>query len=182
MTNDLTTGQIAKLCGVSTRMVQKWFDKMGLVGYRLPNGRYRRVQKKELIRFLNANGFPLGAMDEHRKVLVLAPVDLCEKIGRILPDQDFQLRPTFSLFFAGVWFEREAPDLMIVDFSMGRSEIIDFVKEISQDVCCKKPSVVGLAYEDESHSESLKISGFSEILIKPWCLQKISDFCYGISR
>jgi len=46
-----TTGEAARLYGVSPRTVAKWCDEGGLVGYRIPGGLDRRYQAEEIRRF-----------------------------------------------------------------------------------------------------------------------------------
>jgi len=57
--NILTTGQCAKLCGVTARDVAKWFDTGRLRGYRIPGSQDRRVPKEYLLRFLREQGMPI---------------------------------------------------------------------------------------------------------------------------
>lgn len=59
--NILTTGQCAKLCGVTPRDVAKWFDSGRLRGYRIPGSQDRRVPKDYLLRFLREQGMPIPA-------------------------------------------------------------------------------------------------------------------------
>lgn len=59
--NILTTGQCAKLCGVTPRDVAKWFDSGRLRGYRIPGSQDRRVPKEYLLRFLREQGMPIPA-------------------------------------------------------------------------------------------------------------------------
>ena len=55
----LTTGEVAKICRVSSKTVQKWVDSGLLVGFRLPGGKDRRILRNELIRFMKDNSMPL---------------------------------------------------------------------------------------------------------------------------
>lgn len=57
----LTTGQVAWLCGVSSRTVQKWCDSGGLKNYRVPQSLDRRIFRADLREFLNAHGYPIPA-------------------------------------------------------------------------------------------------------------------------
>ena len=47
-----TTGQVAKVCGVSKKTVVKWFDSGMLKGFRIPGSLVRRIPKKALIKFM----------------------------------------------------------------------------------------------------------------------------------
>ena len=60
--NVYTTGDVARICGVASRTVSKWFDSGRLRGYRVPGGRNRRIPRESLIRFLRDNGMPLGGL------------------------------------------------------------------------------------------------------------------------
>ena len=53
-----TTGQVAKLCRVSSRTAAKWIDTNLLKGWRVPGGVDRRVARSDLIAFLARHGMP----------------------------------------------------------------------------------------------------------------------------
>lgn len=55
----LSTGEVAKICHVSPRTAQKWFDKKLINGYRIPGSRDRRIPLQELIRFMQQNNIPI---------------------------------------------------------------------------------------------------------------------------
>jgi excisionase family DNA binding protein len=55
----LSTGEVAKICHVSPRTVQKWFDTKLINGYLIPGGRDRRIPREELIRFMQTNNIPM---------------------------------------------------------------------------------------------------------------------------
>ena len=59
--NVLSTGEVARICHVSPRTVQKWFDTKLINGYRIPGSRDRRIPREELIRFMQANNIPIPA-------------------------------------------------------------------------------------------------------------------------
>jgi len=52
----LTTGDVAKVAGVSVRLVHKWIDSGILRGYRLPGSRFRRIEPASLVLFLKQHG------------------------------------------------------------------------------------------------------------------------------
>jgi excisionase family DNA binding protein len=56
----LTTGDVARLCNVSARTVQNWFDKGHLKGYKIPGTKIRRIPPAELIEFMKRNGMPFA--------------------------------------------------------------------------------------------------------------------------
>jgi excisionase family DNA binding protein len=54
----LRTGDIAKICSVATRTVQKWFDEGILKGYKLPDSKDRRVRAEDLKEFMDQYNIP----------------------------------------------------------------------------------------------------------------------------
>jgi len=59
-----TTTEVAKICKVAPRTVQKWFDSGRLKGWRVPGSLDRRIPRNRLIEFLYAHGMPLGDLDD----------------------------------------------------------------------------------------------------------------------
>ena len=51
----LTTGEVAKICHVCAKTVQKWVDSGMLAGYRIPGSKDRRIPADELVRFMEEN-------------------------------------------------------------------------------------------------------------------------------
>ncbi len=54
----LMTGEVAEICNVASRTVEKWFDKKLLRGYRIPGSRDRRIPIPELVRFMKKYEIP----------------------------------------------------------------------------------------------------------------------------
>ena len=57
----LSTGEVARICHVSPRTVQKWFDTKLINGYLIPGSRDRRIPREELVRFMQDNNIPIPA-------------------------------------------------------------------------------------------------------------------------
>ena len=54
----LTTGTVAKYCGVSKVTVLRWIDRGHLAAFRLPEGHYR-IHRDDFIEFLKKHGIPI---------------------------------------------------------------------------------------------------------------------------
>lgn len=54
----LTTGQVAKICRVSSRTAGSWFDRGLLNGYLIPGSKDRRVPIEELAAFMEKHNMP----------------------------------------------------------------------------------------------------------------------------
>lgn len=56
---NLTTGECAKFCCVSSKTVQKWLDTGLLRGFCIPGSLHRRVPQNTLVKFLKKHGMPI---------------------------------------------------------------------------------------------------------------------------
>jgi two-component system, OmpR family, response regulator VicR len=54
----LTTGVIARHCGVSKVTVLRWIEKGNLVGFKLPGGQ-NRIHRDDFFAFAKKHGIPL---------------------------------------------------------------------------------------------------------------------------
>ncbi len=54
----LTTGAVARLCGVSKVTVLRWIEKGNLAAFKLPGGQ-NRIHRDDFIAFANKHGIPL---------------------------------------------------------------------------------------------------------------------------
>lgn len=54
----LTTGEAAKLCGVSVRTICRWLDAGLLKGYKVPLSQVLRIQREALLRFMDKHDLP----------------------------------------------------------------------------------------------------------------------------
>lgn len=61
LSDPLTTGQVAKLVGVSVGMVVKWCDSGRLKSYLVPMSTHRRITRAALVAFAREHGLPLPA-------------------------------------------------------------------------------------------------------------------------
>jgi len=58
MANIFTAAEVARICNVAPRTVNKWFDAGRLRGYRIPGTMDRRIPFADLLAFLTEHGFP----------------------------------------------------------------------------------------------------------------------------
>lgn len=65
----LTTAEVANICKCSHDTVKRWLENQQLAGHRLtPQGRWR-ILPRDLVKFMDHHGFPIG--EEARAVLGL---------------------------------------------------------------------------------------------------------------
>lgn len=53
-----STGEAARICRISINKIIRCFDSGKLKGFRVPNSKFRRIPRDELLRFMRDNGLP----------------------------------------------------------------------------------------------------------------------------
>ena len=66
-----TSGDVAKICGVSPDTVSRWFDMGHIEGYRLGPGGDRRIPHQGLRDFMIKHGIPLDRLDSERQCILV---------------------------------------------------------------------------------------------------------------
>lgn len=174
-----TTGQVAKICKVSSRTVSKWFDIGMLKGYRIPGSLDRRIPRKQLIRFLKEHSMPLGYLEEEEllKVLLIGTEKLFNvRVKELLPEIDnYKFEYASSGFQAGILAHSFSPDSIVMDLSLGRSESIQIVTSLRKIELYAATLIIGLAGEDEAEPEKLKKHGFDEVFKNPFDVALLAE-------
>ncbi|OGY36434.1 MAG: hypothetical protein A3E36_03505 [Candidatus Andersenbacteria bacterium RIFCSPHIGHO2_12_FULL_45_11b] len=117
-----TTGEVAKICNVSTGTVVRWFKNMGLRGYTIPGGSHRRIPREYLIRFLKENGMPFQELENegmNKVLLVTLDTSVHSALERLLPQGDYRVKSVRSIFEAGMCFEELGSDCVVIDYEIG---------------------------------------------------------------
>lgn len=75
----LTTGEVAKYCGVNFRTVIRWIERGHLDAYKLPGRGDNRIPIDSFVEFLQNNNMPVPdeLLGSQRSVLVYADSDEC---------------------------------------------------------------------------------------------------------
>ena len=58
-----TTGEVARICGISQQTVIRCYDRNLINGYLIPGSRYRKITHKNLVDFMIKNNIPLEGLD-----------------------------------------------------------------------------------------------------------------------
>lgn len=166
-----TTGQVAKICKVAPRTVSKWFDSGRLKGYRIPGSQDRRIPREYLIKFLKEHGMPLGDLEDESliKTLVVAQDNvLIENLKREMPpEKSFKLMTASTGFEAGIQAESFHPDVIIMDFSIGKMEALQLCQSLRRNRHFAETIIVALLPDDGSPM-SLDRGTINETFKKPF--------------
>jgi len=165
-----TTGQVAKICKVAPRTVNKWFDSGRLKGYRIPGSQDRRIPRDYLIKFLKEHGMPLGDLEDEgkAKVLIVAKDQiLIDNLRLELPEGSFKVGVADSVFVAGIQVQNLHPDFILVDFSIGDMEALQICKNLRQKEVFSKTIIIALL-PDKGEATNINRSAINEIFKKPF--------------
>ena len=174
-----TTGQAAKICGVSPRTVAKWFDAGSLKGYRIPNSQDRRIPAFMLLKFMREHGMPMKEIEKlvYAHVLLIGlPASEAKAIDDALSVYSyFRCYIEVSQFTAGMRAISFNPDVIVVDGSCGTAALRPLCDAMNQYGDGDKRWVVGLMPNKRPNSnrrqqESLSTdrSIFSECFDRPF--------------
>ncbi len=176
-----STGEVARFCRASPRVVQKWFNEGQLEGYIFPGGRGldRRFTRESLIRFLKKNNMDLMGLEDELlyKVLLVGVVrGFSGRLKAALSDKTrYRVESAADPFHAGVTAVELKPDAVIIDFEPGRRESLALASSVRGSRATQDATIVGLAGEDEEEDlNGLVIRhGFTVVYQKPVAVEKV---------
>lgn len=178
----LTTGEIAKYCGVNFRTVIRWIERGHLKAYQLPGRGDNRVEIEDFLQFLQKNKMPIPEefQDQTKRILVIDDDEpMANAIVRILRRQGYETLVAPDGFFAGALLGTFLPHVVTLDLSMpgisGR-EVLAFIRDCEALEGTRVLVVSGLSIEE---LEAAVEAGADDLLQKPFeseeLLKKIQD-------
>ncbi len=137
-TKSLTTGEIAKQCGVNQRTVIRWIERGQLKAYQLPGRGDNRVQPQDLLLFLQQHGMPVPEtlQPTNRRVLIVDDEpSMAKAMARVLRRAEFDTVIACDGFQAGSLLYSHKPVVMTLDLQMpgiNGFEVLKFVRATEQ--------------------------------------------------
>ena len=170
----LTTGEVARICGVAPRTVSKWFDSGKLRGFKIPGSRDRRIPRESLIRFMKAHGIPLRGLDGAvtRVLLVDRDWESAEALRVALESRfDYQVQVATGVFEAGMLARQARPHVILLDTGLPGLKAKEMRTALRSDPELVATRVV--AVEDRLDEERVRqrlAEGFDGCLARPYNL------------
>jgi CheY-like chemotaxis protein len=167
----LTTGEIAKYCGVNFRTVIRWIEKDYLISFKLPGRGDNRVTPENFVAFLMRNDMPVprGFSSYVKKVLVVDDdPGMSGMIQRILIRNDYDVRVADNGFQAGSLMTEFRPALVILDLQMpGLSgfQVLKHIRDSKELAATRVLIISGLG--DADLNLALE-AGADDVLSKPF--------------
>ncbi len=150
----LTTGEIAKHCGVNFRTVIRWIDKGHLKAHKLPGRGNNRVQVHDFLHFLQRHKMPIPQELSHFTQRVLVVDDdplMAASIQRVLQRSRYEVKTVTDGFQAGAALVSFLPAVMTLDLQMPGLDgfaLLDFVRS-DENLQQLRILVVSAAAEEE---------------------------------
>ncbi len=165
-----TTGEVARICGVSTQTIIRCFDAGRLQGFRVPGSRSRRIPRSELIRFMETHRMATSRLvSERTRVLVVVDEQgTFAAIRNALGHERFEVCHAPTGFDAGLLTERFAPAVMVLDRLLPDMTGITVLRRIRANTDLKDTKILLLSVPvSEKVRDQLRSEGADELLFTP---------------
>jgi len=169
----LTTGDVAKYCGVSLSTVFRWIKEGYLPAYTTPGG-HHRILLSEFRAFLERNEMPIhkaffAEAEAKRRILIVDDdPQIAEMIPRILADFDDRLEFASAKdgFEAGMLMTSFRPHLLILDLVMPRVDGFQMCRQIRANPDTAEVKILAITGfagpENREHILTLGADGYLE--------------------
>ena len=169
---NLTTGDIAKLCGVNFRTVIRWIQRGHLKAFQLPGRGDNRVQVADFIEFLNENNMPIPEeiQPSAKRVLIIeGDQDTAISMKKVLKKAGFDTEVATDGFSAGTLARSFNPSVMTVEVVMKGVDGAQSIKLMRQDPQLGLTKVIALtaASTTKRKRQELSDAGADEVVDRP---------------
>jgi excisionase family DNA binding protein len=174
MRDVLTTGEVARLCGVAPRTVSKWFDAGQLRGFKIPGSRDRRIPRESLVRFMKAYGIPLRGLDgaATRVLIIDTEYETVDAMRVALESSfDYQVQAATGVFEAGLLARQSRPHVIFLDTGLSGMNPKEMRQALRSDPELVATKVVAVeAGLTEELTRQRLAEGFDACIAKPYTL------------
>jgi excisionase family DNA binding protein len=174
-----TSGEVAKICGVSPDTVSRWFDLGQLEGYRLGPGGDRRIPFESLRQFMLNHGIPLDRLEEDQRRILVVDDDpyYIDVIPTALANiGDFTIFTASTGFDAGALVAEHNPHLIILDIQLSDMDGRMVSERVKSRPDTRNTRVLAISgYLADEDVDSLADYGFDDYLKKPFSLADLTD-------
>lgn len=167
---NLTTGDIAKLCGVNFRTVIRWIQRGHLKAFQLPGRGDNRVQLQDFLQFLRDNNMPIPdeLLPPGRKVLLVESDDKTAKaLERSLAKAGFQTAIASDGFAAGAQAAGFGPAVIVVDPKVSGLGGVEVVRSLRNNTQTATTRIVIVSDMSQSDLEACVEAGADAAFRKP---------------
>lgn len=168
----LTTGEIAKYCGVNLRTVIRWLEAGKLVGYKLPGRGNNRVLVSDFVEFLKTNRMPipdgLATSDDPLVLIVDDELSMAKSIQRIARKAGIRSMIAEGGFQAGIMLSMHNPQMMTLDLSMPGLDGFDVLTYTRSQESMKDVKIIVISALDQEQLDKALALGADRAFTKPF--------------
>jgi two-component system, OmpR family, response regulator RpaA len=174
-----TTGEAAEICKVSQQTIIRCFDAGRLEGFRVPGSRFRRIPRKNLVRFMQDNNIPLDTIESGKRKILIVDDDseIVELLEDVLErDGRFEIKTASSGYEAGMATEKFRPELILLDYMLpdvNGNVVCQAIRRNPEFENIKIIIISGVVKQDEI-TQLLK-SGAEDFVRKPFNITELTD-------
>lgn len=172
-----TSGEVARICGVSPDTVARWFDMGQIEGYRLGPGGDRRIPYESLRKFLMNHGIPLSRLEESSCCILV--VDDDPYYLDIIPTAlhragQYDIYTASTGFDAGALVVEHAPHLVILDIHLSDIDGRKVCERIKARPETRHTRILAISgFLEGSAERNLARHGFDDYLKKPFSIDDL---------
>ena len=170
--DDMSTHDVARLCGVAPRTVLRWVDAGVLPGYQTGGGR-RRVKQADLVAFMRGRGMEIPAELAPRRTRVAIVDDdrlHVQLLSRMLTDQHpaLEVESAADGFAAGALVFSFKPHLIFLDLVMPGMDGFEVCRRIRAEPAFDDVGIVIVTgHLTDAWRQRLAELGADACLVKP---------------
>ena len=175
----LTTGEIAKYCGVNFRTVIRWIERGRLKAYQLPGRGDNRVSVEDFMEFLRINNMPVPddfTQKDRRVLIVESDPNMARQVEGTLQQSGFQTSIASDGFHAGSLLGTFRPSVMLLDLKipgLSAKDVVNFVRKAGGSERVKVVLVAPDTPAIGGEVENVRSSGADGVLRRPFSSEEL---------
>ena len=174
----LTTGEIARYCGVNFRTVIRWIERGQLKAYQLPGRGDNRVAIQDFLDFLAEHKMPIPDDFAHHRRRVLIVEDephMSKSIQRVLQREGFETLVASDGFRAGTLLGTFAPSVMTLDLKIPGLSGLDVLTFVRSTQGLENVKILVVSAMPKEDLEQALATGADDMLQKPFTNEELLE-------
>ena len=181
---NLTTGDVAEMCGVNFRTVIRWIQRGHLRAFQLPGRGDNRVTVKDFLDFLRENNMPVPEELQPSEAKVLIVEDdkrMAQSMKRVLARRGFQTMVALDGFLAGALATTFRPGVMTLDLKMPGLGGLEVLKGIRGNPDLAGIKILVVSAMPQEQLEAALAAGADDVLEKPFANADLAAKVAGLA-
>ena len=178
----LTTGDIARYCGVNFRTVIRWIERGNLKAYQLPGRGDNRISVEDFISFLEENNIPIPTefqRSSNRVLIVESDYQLARILKEMAERAGYDVRIVADAFRAGTMLGTFLPDVVTLDRSIPEFDVHDIFTFLRSTPGLERLKILVVTDQPGRAIDKAMESGADDVLQKPF---KHEEFIEKLTR